>query len=303
MNPQALLAEFLTAKRATGLNPRSIAWYQDQIMAYLGWLATRHDAGDFCDPARVDAFLAHERARNLANSTIRARHRGLSIWFAWLVRRKYLRKKHNPMRKVDRPSVAEKKIRYVTLETFTRLRRSIAGETWLDDRDRAILSLMMFSGLRVSEVVGLAPADVDVARRLVSVRDGKGGKDRDVPCAEDFATAHVRYLMRRPAYAGPELFVGHDGHAGVRGPLTDNGIRQMLRRRCARAGLDYYSPHAFRHGFAMLFLNAGMNLSAVSEAMGHKSEQTTKIYARWLTEGLVKAYDETMRRFQLPDAD
>lgn len=298
VNPYDALSRFLTSREATGLSPRSLRWYDEQVSSYLNWL--QQHAGDWCSPDTVDEFLAHERRRQLADSTIQARYRALSAWFTWLVRRKFISKSANPIPAVDRPKISKKRRRYVSLPDFARLYQSIQGDTWLDYRDREILLLMQFSGLRVSEVTNLVPADVDVAERLIHVRNGKGGDDRDVPCPQETVSAHVRYLMARPAYPGAALFVSHDGYEGVRGTIGDNGIRQMLRRRCQSAGLEYYNPHSFRHGFAMLFLNAGMTLSAVSEAMGHSSEQTTRIYARWLKEGLAQAYEETIRRFNIP---
>jgi integrase len=78
-----------------------------------------------------------------------------------------------------------------------------------------------------------------------------------------------------------------------------DGIRQMLRRRCQAAGLRYMHPHLFRHGFAMLFLNNGMQLSAVSAAMGHSSQQiTTDIYAHWLSDGLSREYETARARVE-----
>lgn len=294
--PHVLLDRFLLAKEAAGLSPRTLQWYEEMVRAYLAWLE-QWPALAFDMPEAIDGFLAHERRRNLAASSIQGRYRALSAWFGWLMRRELLAR--DPMAAIDRPAVPKKRMRHVKLAEFLSLYRSIRGDTWLDYRDREIILIMLFSGLRVSEVCGLTPQDVDVAQRMIRVRNGKGGDDRDVPCAPDVADVHARYLLTRPAYSGPALFVSHDGYAGARGALTANGIRQMLRRRCEAAGLPVYNPHAFRHGFAMLFLNAGMALSAVSEAMGHSSEQTTRIYAHWLKDGLTQAYEDTMRRFDL----
>lgn len=297
MNSQELLDRFLIAKEAAGLASRSLHWYSAQNLAYLEWLEVNPGFG-FTAPESVEMFLAHERRRGLAPSTIHARYRGLSAWFGWLTKRNLI--PANPIAAVDRPRIPKKHQRYVPLRDFLALYTSIQDETWLDERDRAIMLLLLFSGLRVSEVIGLHVDDVDLDERMVHVRAGKGGHSRDVPVAPDFKGVHIRYLLSRPAYPGTELFVSHDGYRGVRGVFSANGVRQMLRRRCRAAGLPEYNPHAFRHGFAMLFLNAGMALSAVSEAMGHTSEQTTRIYARYLKDGLSRAYESTVRQFVIP---
>jgi integrase len=105
------------------------------------------------------------------------------------------------------------------------------------------------------------------------------------------------YLYNRPAWSKPPLWVSSDGYSGVRGALTAEGIRVMLRRRCTDVGLRSINPHQVRHGFAMTLLNAGMELSAVSAAMGHSSQSVTEqVYAAWLTEGLAREYDAALRR-------
>jgi integrase len=159
--------------------------------------------------------------------------------------------------------------------------------------------LMFWSGLRVAELTSLRVQDVDIAKRLVTVRRGKGGKSRLVPCAPDLGVTMLAYLLARPAFAGDALFASNDGYGGVRGDLTVVGVRLMLRRCCQAAGLRYMHPHLFRHGFAMLFLNNGMQLSAVSAAMGHSDPKvTTDIYAHWLTDGLSQEYDLARTRVE-----
>ena len=85
----------------------------------------------------------------------------------------------------------------------------------------------------------------------------------------------------------------------MRGPLTTDGLRSVLRRLCKRAKVPYLHPHAWRHGFAMLFLNEGANLSAVSAMMGHSNTSVTQsVYASWQTRGLLREYGETLSRIQ-----
>ena len=144
---------------------------------------------------------------------------------------------------------------------------------------------------------------MDANRQQVTVRAGKGGKGRLVPCGHDLGPMVLQYLVHRPptndgqTIVGNPLFVSNNGIGGIRAALTDNGVRQMLQRRCKDAAMPYANPHRFRHGYAMLFLNNGMDLSAVSKTMGHSSEQlTSKIYAHWLPEGIRREYADVRRR-------
>lgn len=299
--PATHMEQFLLAKEAAGLSPRTLEWYRDQIAVYLAWLPC---ALDWDQPATVEAYLAAQRRLALSPSTVAARYRALSVWFGWLLRRGEIAA--SPIRAVDRPKVPKVLVEHVRLSHFRRLYASIGnspssglgtGEVWIDLRDRCLLLLLFWSGLRVSETLRLCLRDVDPAARLVTVRGGKGGKDRIVPCAPELGPEMLGYLMARPPWTGTELFLSNDGAGGVRGLMTASGVRQMLRRRSALAGVPYMSPHKHRHGFAMLFLNAGMPMSALAEAMGHSSEQVTaNFYASWLTEGPSRQYEAARRR-------
>lgn len=246
-------------------------------------------------PGSVETFFVSLRRRGQAASSVAAYYRALRVYFGWLVKRGLA--EDNPLAVVDRPRVPKQRRRYVTLSEFERLYAGISETAWIDYRDQAILIVMFYSGLRVGEVTGLRPGDVDTVRRLITVRRGKGGHARLVPCAPLLRDPLARYLYLRPAAPGSALWLSSDGNGGVRGALTAEGIRVMLRRRCEAVGLRYINPHQFRHGFAMTLLNAGMELSAVSAAMGHSSQAITEqVYAAWLTDGLAREYNEALRR-------
>lgn len=301
MTPYAFdmyLDQFLVAKRAAGKAPRSLEWYKSQITVYLDWLRDQAAADSWDHAETIELYLAGQRdpKRKLADNTYAARYRSLKIWFNWLTRRRKLWPE-SPMAEIEKPHVPRVVVAHVTLAEFRRLYDAVSGTSWLDYRDRCALSLLFWSGLRLSEVVGLNLGDVDTVGRLITVHGGKGGKDRIVPCAPELGPQLLAYLMARPPWSDRALFVSNDGAGGVRGVLTANGLRQMVRRRCTKANVRYMHPHSFRHGFAMAFLNAGMQMSAISSALGHSSEQVTaSIYAHWLTEGLSAEYDQTRRR-------
>jgi len=297
------LDRFCTAKTAAGRSVRTVHWYREQIDRYLDWIALHGAQGapDPWLPETVEDFLAGERARGLKPATVSARYRALSAWCGWLVARKHLAE--SPMTLVERPAVRREPVAYVRLAEFDRLYPAIAGERWGDYRDRGMLLLLFWSGLRVGELVGLRVGDVDTAARLVTVSEAKSGEGRIVPCPPQLGPALLAYLMRRPPLPGhvepATLFVSNDGGGQVRGALTVHGVRLMLKRRCEKAGVRWLNPHAFRHGFAMEFLNAGMDMSAVSKALGHSNEQiTADVYAHWLTAGLRAEYDQVQVKLQ-----
>lgn len=298
MDLRTLLDRFLVAKAAAGLSRRSIAWYEAQIVLYVRWLGRVGVRSERAFVAStVETYLAEQRKAELRPATLAARYRALCVWCNWLVSRKLLAV--SPMDEVAAPRVPKEAIEYARFDEYQRLYESISGHGWMALRDRCILSILFWSGLRVSELVALAVHDVDARARLITVRRGKGGKGRVVPCPPELNGILVGYLYARPPYDGDALLVGNDGQDGVRGPLKDSGVRIMLRRRCKAAGLRVLTPHDFRHGFAMALLNNGMEMSAISTAMGHGSVKVTEsIYARWLTEGLTREYDAARARIK-----
>lgn len=292
----SLLRRFLTAKEAANRAATTVSWYDAQISAFLLWIEAPEVASDEL-PALIDGYLASQRKRGLRPSTVAASYRALSAWLNWCSRRKLIDR--NPIPELDKPSVPKEQAQHVTLAECTRLLESITGNEWTDARDRLILTLLFWSGLRAAEMTGLYVTDVDTRAGTILVRHGKGQKARVVPTAPTVGALLLDYLYSRPAWSGPELLLSSDGTGGVRGPLTRDGLRQILRRLCKRAQVPYLHPHAWRHGFAMIFLNEGANLSAVSAMMGHSSTSVTQsVYASWQTRGLLREYGETLSRIQ-----
>lgn len=140
-------------------------------------------------------------------------------------------------------------------------------------KHRALALLIYSGGLRVSEAVRLRPADLDVDRRLIRVRRGKGGKDRYTLLA-DRAIEAVR-LYREYAPEGPWLFPGDrpDRH------LTPRSVQRVITEAAAKAGLQKrVTPHTLRHSFATHLLEAGTDLRYIQELLGHVSSRTTELY-------------------------
>ena len=151
------------------------------------------------------------------------------------------------------------------------------------ERDRALFEFLYATGLRVSEAAGLDVEDVDFASRLARVV-GKGNKERIAPFGEEAGDALAAYLparakRRRGSRAaesedGEPLFVNARG-----GRLTTRSMARLLKRRLRAAGLPAeISPHALRHSFATHLLEAGADLRAIQELLGHASLSTTQKY-------------------------
>jgi integrase/recombinase XerD len=161
-------------------------------------------------------------------------------------------------------------------------------------RDRALIELLYATGMRVSELVGLRPADINLEGSYLTCT-GKGDKQRIVPIGDE-AAAWVRRYVRdaRPALLGrrtsQRLFVNVRGG----GPgLTRVGFWKILKGYARSAGLAMtLSPHLLRHSFATHLLDRGADLRAIQMMLGHADLSTTQIYTHVLEQRMRHVYDQ-----------
>jgi integrase/recombinase XerC len=163
------------------------------------------------------------------------------------------------------------------------------------DRDRAVAGLMLFSGLRSAEVLGLQVADFDVGRGWVRVT-GKGGKERRVPVDPEVAGLIQSYLLaERPETSSSALFVVAKGpHRGR--PLSAEGLRRVFRYHRGKARVPAGHPHALRHTFGTALAEAGVDLSVMQALMGHDHVDSAAAYIHLSPAHVRRAYDEARAR-------
>jgi integrase/recombinase XerD len=157
-------------------------------------------------------------------------------------------------------------------------------------RDRAMLEVLYASGLRVSELVDLAVAQVSLDMGVVRVM-GKGAKERLVPLGEEALEWVARYVGE----ARPGLLNGRRADAlfvtARGGAMTRQGFWYVVKRHACRAGIDAaLSPHTLRHAFATHLLNHGADLRVVQLLLGHADISTTQIYTHVARERLKRLH-------------
>jgi len=171
-------------------------------------------------------------------------------------------------------------------------------DTTIGLRDRAMLELMYSSGLRVSELITLNKADVDLTAGLVRPM-GKRSKERQAPIGDAAIDMVRRYIAEaRPALAGdhdnPALFITERG-----GPMTRAHFWALIKTYAAVAAIrKRVTPHSLRHSFATHLLAGGADVRAIQEMLGHSSVQTTQRYTRVDVSRLREAYDRAHPRAQ-----
>ena len=195
-------------------------------------------------------------------------------------------------RDVHPPAATKRLPKSIPLEDIERLlAAAVRDETPLALRDSALLEILYGTGARISEAVGLAVDDMDLARGATLLR-GKGSKHRLVPVGSYALRAVENYLVR----ARPSLVTaGRGSHMLLLnargGALTRQSAWAILRTVAARAGLpDTISPHTLRHSFATHLLDGGADVRVVQELLGHASVATTQLYTLVTVDRLREVY-------------
>ena len=161
-------------------------------------------------------------------------------------------------------------------------------------RDRLILEMFYATGMRLSELIGLSDADVDLSAKLLKVT-GKRNKQRLIPFGEELWTDLLGYIKLRNETLPDRdeaLFVRKDGKR-----MYPGLVYKLVKRNLSKvATLKKRSPHVLRHTFATAMLNGNAELQAVKELLGHESLATTEIYTHTTFEELKKVYEQAHPR-------
>ena len=269
-----------------GLSANTLAAYRRDLTLYARWLAATH--GRALDESTESDLQAHAVVRHATTKATSANRRltVLRRYFAWALR--------------ERAVSADPTLRLLAARQALRVPKTLS-ETQVEAllaapdvgsplglRDRTMLELLYGSGLRVSELVGIATVRVGLSDGVLHV-SGKGAKERLVPFGEEARRWLERYLA--PGGARAQILGGQATEAlfvtARGGAMTRQGFWLVIRKHARAGGIDApLSPHTLRHAFATHLLNHGADLRAVQLLLGHADISTTQIYTHVARERL-----------------
>ena len=275
-------------------SPHTLRCYEDDLTQYGTFLTETFGEGEdpsASGPSRLRRYSAWLASQGYAPSTIARRLASLRSYFRFLRRRGVV--SSDPAAGLRNPKQARRLPRLLRVDEVIRLLDTVPVDTPAGVRDRAMLETLYGGGLRVSELVGLDLADLDLESELVRVR-GKGRRERLGPIGQ-MANAWIRRWipLREPKVPRePALFLNQRGTR-----LTARSVGRLLEQHLARAGLaDAASPHTLRHSFATHLLDSGADLRSVQELLGHRKLTTTQIYTHVTQDRILDIYHETHPR-------
>lgn len=259
-----------------GLSDNTLSAYRADLRATANALSNHNTSLQAATRADLQLLLAE---RLQAGHKPRSAARLLSSWrrfYRYLLREGVI--SADPTALLESPRLGRPLPKSLSEAQVEALLAAPDVETALGLRDRAMLELLYATGLRVSELVGLANHELDLNRGLVRVT-GKGNKDRLVPMGEPaqrwirrFVTEARGDLMR--GRQSDDLFPSNRGKA-----MSRQNFWVLIKRYAKQAGVtSALSPHTLRHAFATHLLNHGADLRAVQLLLGHSAVSTTQIY-------------------------
>jgi integrase/recombinase XerC len=249
---------------------------------------------DEVDAMRIRGYLGYLHGRN-RKTTIARKLAAIRSFFRYL--HKYRLIEDNPTEAIRTPKHGKPIPVFLSVDDMFRLLDGTPTQDLLGLRNRAILETLYSSGVRVSELAGLNMDAVDTRNGLIRVL-GKGNKERIVPIGAKAGHAIIAYrgaLLQQtgdPAPGGGALFLNKNMNR-----LTTRSIARVVDKFARACGLPVpLSPHGMRHSFATHLLDAGADLRAVQELLGHSSLSTTQRYTHVSIDRLMAVYDKAHPR-------
>jgi integrase/recombinase XerD len=287
-----LLKEYVYYLKITkGLSKNTISAYQRDLVDYIQFLQKQYVVKDpqKIVKSQVQNYLARLKRLELSSASITRKLSSLRSFHDYLYSEKLV--SDNIIEHIPKPKTAKHLPTVLNYEEILALlQASIGDKSPLDIRNKALIELAYGSGLRVSELLNIAPSDLHLNMGLVHIL-GKGKKERIVPLGEESIKAIKEYVVSARPLLKPKqkevLFVNKMGDR-----LSRVGFYKLLVHIAKKAHIDKeISPHTLRHSFATHLLEGGADLRMVQELLGHEDILTTEHYTHISKQHLQEGYN------------
>ena len=213
----------------------------------------------------IRLFLAYEKSRGVSNTTLENTRANISALFQWLTLEEVIDK--NPCLNIKPIKCANKVRLPLSAVELDSLRSGCKSY-----KERALIEVLLSSGVRVSELAEMKISDIDFNDLSVHVIHGKGNKERTT-YINDLTKVHLQKYLSSRKERGDHLFYNKWSE-----PLNPGGIRALLNRIADESGVENVHPHRFRRTFASNLASRGMNIQEIQKLLGHTNVNTTMHY-------------------------
>jgi integrase/recombinase XerC len=301
MGQRSEVIEYLKhLEKERDVSPHTVKAYARDLEAFTEFCDRHYGTWDWksVDRLGLRGFLGELQRKGLSKRSAARALSAVRSFFRFLQEHHEL--PNNIARAAKMPKLDKRLPAYLdrrqTEQLFEWAESRAGGDELAPTRDLAILELFYSTGIRLSELSGMTLGDLDLLSDQLKVR-GKGRKERIVPMGSRAVLALRRYLnLREAAVARPggdrrAVFVSRRGRR-----LGPRSIQRIVHRLLDGVGGDGLRVHSLRHTFATHMLDAGADLRAVQELLGHASLSTTQVYTHTSVERLKKVYNQAHPR-------
>lgn len=279
------LTEFLTSLRARNTSVLTQQAYATDIRQFISWLkeTTVIDlhAGTVCKTDIIE-YLSYLAGLGRSGITRARKLASIREFFRYMHDRELI--PSSPAASIAIPKKERRQQTYLRPDEYARL-LSAAGS---NPRDFAILQLFLQTGIRVSELVSLTLADVDLQNKALKV-DGKGSKERSIPLEKKAIQAIKNYKAARPQSMDQHLFLNYEGTG-----LSRRGAEKIIEKYRSLSGITkHFSAHSLRHTFGSYKAEQGISPFQLKEWMGHSSISVTQLYVHMGRESSRRAMEQS----------
>jgi site-specific recombinase XerD len=267
------------------LSPHTIRSYLNNLKQFIVWV---DEPIEYVEHWKIGSYIDHLLKKHLAPKTINCHLNTIRRFYDFLSFEEEIAVE-NPVRKGRQLRLSKPLPKHLRDEEVKQLLSVVTN-----NRDRAIVMLMLRSGLRVAEVVHLTLAAIDWQRKRLYVYNGKGGKDRVVYISPDSYRALQEYMQVRPSCRAKKLFLVERGKYKEK-PISVRGVQKRMEAYAKKAGLKF-SCHQLRHTMATQLLNADADLVTIQDLLGHSRIVTTQRYCKVCNLKVERDYFNAMGR-------
>ena len=277
-----LVEEYLLVCRTENKSPKTLRGYQEKLGRFCRWL--NGNLGDFTlqsvrtyigELQRAKKYEQHPYSpmqnTGLSSVTIKGHVVVLKGFATWLWEEEYTYE--NVLARLKPPKAVRKVMTTLSEVEIQKILSSIKSGTLAGYRNEAVMMLLLDTGLRCAELVGLRMDDLFIADQCLKVM-GKGQKERIVPFGNRATRALHRYLnLRLQTNNSDRVFLNQDGS-----PFTENALKQVFTRLAKKSGIPRLHVHLLRHTMATNYLLSGENPIKLQRILGHETLEMTRRY-------------------------
>lgn len=255
------------------------------------------------DRQAIRQFLAFLYSKSLSRRSIGRKLSTIKSFFKFLKRRGIVEKL--PTIGISSPKIPITRPKYLSVDDIFGLIHNLSQDDFFNLRDFTIVEVLYGTGIRVSELVSLNEADLNLNEASIKIR-GKRKKERIVLFGEPALKAIKKYLEARRQFLFRKKLIEKTDEPLLTYPLflnnrgrriSSRGVHYLIRKITRNCGiLRHISPHTLRHTFATHLLDGGADLVSISELLGHENLSSTQIYTHISTAKLLEIYDKTHPR-------